>query len=51
MMVFAKRTQYIPQQEDLVIGVVSERMGESYKMDLGAPHAATLAVGALALRE
>jgi len=36
--------RYIPQQEDLVIGVVTERLGDSYKIDIGAPHAATLSV-------
>jgi exosome complex RNA-binding protein Rrp4 len=34
--------QYVVALEDMVIGVVLERVGESYKVDIGAAHNASL---------
>jgi exosome complex component RRP40 len=34
--------QYVPAQDELVVGVVAERFGESYRVDIGAASLATL---------
>ena len=35
-------SQYIPGAQDPVVGVVIARSGESYRVDIGAAHPATL---------
>jgi hypothetical protein len=39
-------SQYVPALEDMVIGTVTERHAESYKLDIGAAHPATLSATA-----
>lgn len=42
--------RYVPSLEDLVIGVVSERHGEEYRVDIGGRCAASSRARWLALR-
>ncbi len=37
-------TQYIPSVGDLVVGIISAKSSENYKVDIGGPHPATLSV-------
>jgi exosome complex component RRP40 len=37
-----KGAQYIPAPQESVIGVVSQRQGEGYRVDVGSAHSATL---------